>query len=85
MNNLKYPILQHLMKLEGLKIRGMAAELGVNRDTLARWLGGKNRLSLEMAWNIRDKYFPECSIDYLFCENGKDSRYSENQISPLRW
>ena len=42
----------------------MAAELGRARDTLSRNFNGS--LRIDEALRIRDRYFPDCSLDYLF-------------------
>lgn len=62
--NVCFPNLNAEMARKGLTIQRMAKELGVSRDTLSRRLGGT--ISLTDAFKIRDKYFPESGIEYLF-------------------
>lgn len=59
-----FPNLLAEMARRGLTLSGMAAELGRSRDTLARNFNGS--LRIDEALRIRDRYFPDCSLDYLF-------------------
>ena len=59
-----FPNLLAEMARRGLTISRMAAELGYARDTLARHFNGS--LRMDDALLIRDRYFPDCSLDYLF-------------------
>lgn len=59
-----FPNLLAEMARRGLTISGMAEELGCARDTLARNFNGS--LRIDEALRIRDRYFPDCSLDYLF-------------------
>lgn len=59
-----FPNLLAEIARRGLTVSGMAAELGRTRDTLARNFNGSLRIA--DALRIRDRYFPDCSLDYLF-------------------
>lgn len=49
-----------------LTIDRIAKELGMNRDTLSRKLRGKTHLTLEDAFALKNRYFDDLSIEYLF-------------------
>jgi AcrR family transcriptional regulator len=40
-----------------LDMRALAAELGVNRVTLYRWVGSRERLLSEILWSVTERYF----------------------------
>lgn len=61
---MEFPNLRAEMARRGLTISGMAQELGMSRDTLARWLNGGMRV--KDALKIRERYFPDCELDHLF-------------------
>ena len=65
-SNIAYPNLRAEMGRKNLGIVEMAAGLKYNRDTLARKLSRKSHLDLAEAFDIQEKYFPECKLRYLF-------------------
>jgi AcrR family transcriptional regulator len=42
---------------ERLEMSGLARELGVNRTTLYRWVGSRERLLVEVLWSLADRAF----------------------------
>lgn len=47
----------------------VAKENGRSFDMVSNWFTGRaGQLPTKVAFDIRDKYFPDLSVDYLFCE-----------------
>ena len=65
-SNIAYPNLRAEMGRKNLGIVEMATELKFNRDTLARKLSKKSQIDLAEAFDIQEKFFPECDLRYLF-------------------
>lgn len=59
------------MKRKGVSISKVGASMDCNRDTVTRRLARKTPLSLKDAAKIRDEYFPEFKMEYLFREDMK--------------
>lgn len=68
-NSIAYPNLRAEMSRKGIGIGDMAQALHFNRDTLSRKLSRKSPLSLEDAFHIQQKVFPEQDVRYLFAES----------------
>jgi plasmid maintenance system antidote protein VapI len=63
-----YPNLSAEMRRYGVKQEEIANGIGRTPETVSRWLTGKNPLTVEDAFKIREQFFPSMSIDYLFSE-----------------
>lgn len=61
-----YPNLAAEMKREGITGKAMASGLGVHSSGFYLILQGKRVLSISMARRIREKFFPDMTLDYLF-------------------
>ena len=69
----KYPNLAAEMSRAGIDYRTLydetASRFEKSSETVSNWITGRaGALPTEVAFAIRDKYFPSCSIDYLFNE-----------------
>ena len=69
----KYPNLAAEMSRNGYDYgelyRDMAGQFNRSTDSLSNWITGRaGDLPTSVAFAIRDQYFPNCSIDYLFSE-----------------
>lgn len=51
-----------------ISIKDIAKNIGVNRDTMGRKLSGKSPIYLNEAFKIREEFFPEKEIPFLFEE-----------------
>lgn len=47
-------------------VTDIAKTLNKRRSTVGDKINGKYRMYVDEAFAIRDAFFPECSIDYLF-------------------
>ena len=65
-SNIAFDNLRAEMSRKNIGITEMARILDVNRDTLARRLACKSRISLRDAFAIQRIFFPESDIRYLF-------------------
>jgi transcriptional regulator with XRE-family HTH domain len=61
-----FPNLKAEMARKGVTQEDVAKVVGTSVSSVNRWLTGNGGLSLGTAFEIRDKIFPEFSIDYLF-------------------
>lgn len=57
------------MARKNLKITDLATALDVTRATLGKKLARKYPLTLDEAFILRDTFFSECTLEYLFLEN----------------
>lgn len=64
-----YPNLEAELSRSGVTRLQLAALIGKNKSTISNKMHGKNGgFSVAQATAIRNTFFPELSIDYLFCE-----------------
>lgn len=68
---MKYPNLVAEMAKSEISRAQVARRLGVRPNTVSAWLTDKHEITVGMAFEIRDEFFPGMSIDYLF--GGDDS------------
>lgn len=68
-----YPNLRAEMSRLNLGVVEIARRTGKNRDTLARRLSGKTKLSLVDAFDIQQSCFPNMDVKYLFAKSDHDS------------
>lgn len=61
-----YNNLRAEMARKGLTIQDLADTLGVRYATVCDKLNGKYRFYYDEAKKIKDTFFPECEIEYLF-------------------
>lgn len=61
-----FPNLEAEMARKGLKGKDLAKVLGVRIATVYDKLNGKYSFSLDEAMKIKQTFFPEYSIEYLF-------------------
>ena len=65
-NNVAYPNLRAEMSRKNIGVLDIARALGTNRDTVSRRLSRRTSISLDEAFNIQQKFFPEFDLLYLF-------------------
>lgn len=70
-----YPNLLAEMARTRIPAGKIAEGIGVNPATLSAKMNNKNRLKFAEAAKIRDRFFPEFAIDYLF---------SQTPMKPIR-
>lgn len=51
---------------KNLDLTVMAETLGIKKDTFSRKLSEDISISLSECWQIKDAFFPDLSLDYLF-------------------
>ncbi len=66
MRNRTYPNLMAEMSRIGLSQGAVADELYINKGTMSAKLNHPQRLLLREAILIRDHFFPDMTLDYLF-------------------
>lgn len=69
----KYPNLAAEMSRSGIDYKTLydetAAKFEKSSETVSNWITGRaGALPTEVAFSIRDEYFPGCTVDYLFNE-----------------
>ena len=67
-NKIYFSNLRAEMARGGLTIGDIAEKLSVSRDKLSRTLGNKSSIDLNTACKIRNTFFPELTLEYLFVE-----------------
>lgn len=65
-NGIAYSNLRAEMGRKGISIGEMAEAMSFNRDTLSRKLSRKSPITLEEAFSIQQRLFPELDVNYLF-------------------
>lgn len=66
--NIIYPNLRAECGRHALTVAGMAQELNMTRSRLRRMLSGATEMTIDVAKEIRRRYFPDKSLDELFGE-----------------
>lgn len=61
-----YPNLAAEMSRNGITAEKIAKQIGINAATMSAKINKKDRMKLCEAARIRDAFFPNMSIDYLF-------------------
>ena len=61
-----YPNLKNEMNRIGISQAKMEKEIGTPLNTLGYWLRGHGAMPLHKALEIRDRFFPRFTIEYLF-------------------
>lgn len=65
-----YPNLDAEIKKRGVKRIAIATALEISRPALQHKLQGKVPFSFPQAQTLRDRFFPDLSLDYLFDRSG---------------
>ena len=67
-----YPNLEAEMKRVGITQDDIGRIADKNRSTISDWMTGKTEAAfpIGVASRIRNEFFPDCSIEYLFATNG---------------
>lgn len=68
-----YPNLEAEMVRAGYTREDIASKLGLHVSGVYQMLSGKRNISLTRAAQIRDAFFPNMRIDYLFYTQRKDN------------
>ena len=63
---MSYQNLKAEMKRYGITQSDVAELLGMSTNNASLKINGKVPFTMEEAWEIVDKFFPEATIDYLF-------------------
>lgn len=61
-----YPNLIAEMARSDVKVKDIANEIGCTPDTVRNWLKGKSPFPVDEAIKVQEKYFPGCTLIYLF-------------------
>lgn len=69
-----FPNIRAEMARKGLTIAVMASGLQINERTLGNKLLGKTDFTWNEVCQIREKYFPSCSFEYLFKPGHQDQK-----------
>lgn len=67
-----YKNLRAEMSRRGVTVKDLAELIGVRHATVSDKLHGKSRFFFDEAEKIRDSFFPDCSLEYLFQRNNED-------------
>lgn len=73
-SKIAYPNLRAEMSRKNIGLVEMAEGVNSNRDTLARKLSNKSKLTLADAFSIQQQFFPELDVTYLFASQGVEGR-----------
>lgn len=65
----KYPNLRAEMSRIGIKQVDIAKLLGVGEATVSNKMKGKSTFDIDEAFLIRENFFPNLSLDYLFSDD----------------
>ena len=63
---IKHPNLRAEMARIGIKQKDVAKLLGVSELTVSKKMSGKSSFTIDEAFLIKEKFFPDLSLDYLF-------------------
>lgn len=66
-----YSNLKAEMARKGITLTDMAERMDINISTLSIKLNLGNRIKLHEAYKIRDMFFPDMTVDYLFATDEK--------------
>ena len=67
-NDSKQPFgnLKSEMKCGSVSRADIARKLGVRPNTVSSWLNGNSAMPIAYAFEIRNAFFPDMTVDYLF-------------------
>ena len=63
---MRYPNLSAEMKRRGITQGQLAETLGVSPVTVSRWFQGHRKMSVSSCFKVKEKFFPDLTVDYLF-------------------
>lgn len=66
-----YRNLRAEMAREGVTIDDIAKALGAQHSTVSRKMNGHSKFFYDEADAIRNHFFPQCSLEYLFEKSGQ--------------
>lgn len=66
---IKYPNLRAEMSRIGIRQRDVAKLLGVSELTVSKKMNGKSSFTIDEAFLIKETFFPNFTVDYLFFDN----------------
>ena len=61
-----YKNLQSKMAVEGITNRALAEYIGVHENSVGNKISGKSPFTVEEAFKIKEHFFPECELQFLF-------------------
>lgn len=64
-----YRNLRAEMAREGIDYEDIAKALGVSQSTVSRKMNGQGKFFYDETLAIRNKFFPDCTLEYLFEKN----------------
>lgn len=65
-NKQPYKNLRNEMKANSVSQADIARKLGVRPNTVSSWLNGNSAMPITYAFEVRNAFFPEMTVDYLF-------------------
>lgn len=65
----KHPNLRAEMARIGIKQKDVAKLLGVSELTVSKKMNGKSSFTIDEAFLIKETFFPNFTVDYLFFDN----------------
>lgn len=54
------------MARKNISIEELAAVLGIHRNSASAKLNGKSQFTIEEAFTIKEHFFNDCTLEYLF-------------------
>ena len=66
-----YPNLMFEMANKAFTLRDIARAIRVDPHTLSTWLSGREEMPVYFAIQLKNTFFPELSLEYLFWEGGQ--------------
>lgn len=73
MSKIIFSTLRAEMARQNIRIQDIAAAMEESRDTTGRKLSGKTQISLQYAFAVRNKFFPDMKVEDLFSEAWRDA------------
>ena len=64
-----YPNLGKVMRERGLTQKAIAEKLSVRENTVSDWFSGRHQMTIETAFDMRDRFFEGMNIEYLFTKS----------------
>lgn len=74
-----YPNLAGEIAKAGLSRKRMAEQLGVSHRTFYNWLSGSTVLRYDDAVKIKETFFPESTVEFLFQKKSIESRFQRKE------
>jgi len=74
---MKYGNLRAEMARKGITGRKIATAIGVRQEAVYKKLNGKSPLMYEEAEAIKDTFFPQLSLEYLFRKESEEASFDK--------